>query len=181
MPAKENAVELDKRDMRKLAKMARNFPKEFRRAKGRAGSAMRGKMRKVMRVGGGIENVPKFRSMSEVTVALKSRKRNTVKKLGGKLTKAFAIQMFEKTKDGFSIGFLTAMEPYARAFQTGENRTLTKGEKGFMRNFGVKNQTTYNRPKRPVVDPFSRGAIKDLAVWTMRNVEKVLAENAVKE
>ena len=59
-------------DLRKLARLSRRFPRAVYKGMGRAGAVMRGKLRKVMRSGGGVEGVPKFAALDPVT--LKARR-----------------------------------------------------------------------------------------------------------
>jgi hypothetical protein len=168
-------ISYDKRDTNRLAKLAKRFPKETRKGIGRAGATLRSQMRKVMRVGGGIHGVPAFEGRDPATEDLAELKNPVPEKLGGKLAKSAAIQMFSKTKEGFTVGFLSALEPWARAFQVAETRTMTTLEKiRFIR--AGHDDTVYHRPARPVVDPFSRGARRQLLVWAVRNTEKILAE-----
>ncbi len=169
----QDAMTLDKADMRKLARLAARFPKETRKGMGRAGSTLRAKLRKVMRVGGGIEGVPKFDPRDPDTVELGELKNNFSNKLGGKLAVSSAIQMFNKTRGGFTIGFLSSLEPYARAFQSAETRVLAGGELKFFRVADVYSDF-YHRPARPVIAPFERGAKADLVKWALRNTEKIL-------
>lgn len=168
-------MRLDERKMRELARLSRRFPKETRRGMGRAGASLRGKLRKVMRKSGGIEGVPAFEPRDPDTLELGELKPDFINKLGGKLTKAYAIQMFNKTKSGFTVGFITALEPYARAFQVAETRVLTTGERiHFARSFV--DAALYNRPARPVLAPFERAARRDLIAWAIRNTEKILED-----
>jgi len=166
-------------DMLKLLRLQKEFPKETRRGQGRAGSTFRAKLRKVMRVGGGIENVPKFEAKDPDSLELGELKNDYIRKLGGKLSRSFAVQMFSKTKTGFTVGFLSAMEPYARAFQTSEARPFTKGEKIYLRRAGI-DAEVYYRPAREVISPFNKGAKKNLIRWTVRNTEKILEKNSKK-
>lgn len=166
-------------DMMKLLRLQKQFPKETRRGQGRAGATFRAKLRKVMRVGGGIEGVPKFEEKDPDSLELGELKSSYIRKLGGKLSKSFAIQMFSKTKTGFTVGFLTALEPYARAFQTSEARPFTKGEKIYLRRAGI-DTDVYYRPARPVISPFGKSAKADLIAWTVRNTEKILEKNSKK-
>lgn len=169
-------MRLDKDGMKRLARLSRRFPKETRRGMGRAGASLRGKLRKVMRTGGGLDGVPQFEPRDPDTFELGESKSEFSNKLGGKLAKAFAIQMFNKTKSGFTVGFLTALEPYARAFQVAETRTLTLGEKIYFARAGITDADLYHRPARPVIFPFQRAARRDLVAWAIRNTEKILAE-----
>ena len=100
-------------------------------------------------------------------------------RLGGKLAESFAIQMFSKTKQGFTVGFLTALEPWARAFQVSETRTMEWREKLYYLRAGIE-RDIYQRPARPVIDPFSETAQKDLIRWAVRHTEKILEKARAK-
>ena len=53
-------VTINKKDDAALKKLAKRFPKETYKGLGRAGATMRARLRKVMRLGGGVHGVPKF-------------------------------------------------------------------------------------------------------------------------
>jgi hypothetical protein len=165
---------------RALKSLSKDFPRETYRGIGRAGASVRAKLRKVMRSGGGVEDVPKFSPLAEETIVLKRisrRKKSRINKPGGVLTKASSIQMFNKRRGGFTVGFISALEPYARTFQEQEFRVLTDGEKRFYRIHDLLT-STYSRPARVVLKPFTRAVEKDLVAWAIRATEKLIEKKS---
>ena len=173
------AVELSKKEMRKLARLSTRFPRETYRGIGRAGATGKARLKKVMRVGGGVHGVPTFAPLDSDTEELSERKGDSNYKIGGKLAEGYAIQMYKNGKGAFTIGFLSAFEPYARPFQEDEVRPLVQGELFYFR-YSELESTIYARPARPVIAPFADQLGPDLLRWALRNTEKILEKNAAK-
>jgi len=168
-------VTINKSDSRRLRQLAKRFPKETYKGVGRAGAALRGQLRKIMRVGGGVHGVPKFEERDPVTEDLAELKNPVPEKLGGRLSKKEAIQMFSRTKGGFTVGFLSALEPWARAFQVEEARVMTEAERFRFLRAGH-DDSIYHRPARPVMEPFQVEARKNVLKWAIRNTEKIMEQ-----
>lgn len=176
-------VDFDKEGMRRLLALQRRFPRETYRGIGRAASTIRSKMRKVMKVGGGIEGVPKFDGLDEITEELRAQglvKRSVPNTVGGKLSEPSAIQMFKNGKGRFQVGFVTGLEPYAKMFQTSNVRQLKRSEAILFHRAGYRGASVYDRPARPVVEPFAERMGRDLTKWAIRNTEKILEKAAAK-
>jgi hypothetical protein len=166
---------------------AKVFPKEVRSAFGRVASTVRNRMRKAMRIGGGIHGVPPFPIHAAITNFLRG-----YHPIGGKLTLPHMIQAFKPKQDVQMIGFLTALDPYARAFQSASKRPFTKEERRMMYIRGIKGKEMehdgakwntglmefvrkgYDRPARPIVDPLVVNASPELPKWINGAFHKAL-------
>ena len=165
------AVTISALDKARLLNLLTTFPRETYRGLGRAGAAIRAKMRELMRSAGGSEGVEKFRPHSEWTIALHGDDR----KLGGKLAESSAIQMYRNNKAALSIGFISKLALWAEMFQEKEDRATTVDERRRLHRLGFKNvPQTYNRPARDLVDPFATHYNSDFVKWAIRNTEKIL-------
>lgn len=170
-------IKVNGSDMRRLMALSVRFPRAVYKGLGRAGAVYRGKLRKVMRSGGGTEGVPKFASLDPATLKVRRAYGSRVRKIGGSLAKASSIQMYRNSKAEFVVGFISALEPYARMIQTKETRSLARGEKlRIVRAGGV--ASGYNRPARDIIKPFSKGAGRDLARLALKLTNKILEKAA---
>jgi hypothetical protein len=138
---------------------------------------MRGKLRKVMRSGGGVEGVPRFGSLDPITLKARRAFGSRIRKIGGELAKSSAIQMYRNSKSEFVVGFVSALEPYARMIQTAESRTMTRNEKLRFRRAGIV-PSNYNRPAREIIAPFSKTAGRDLGRLALKLTNKILEKQA---
>ena len=170
---------LDKRSSLMLKRLSQRFPRQTYKGMGRAAASVRAKLRKVMRNGGGIEGVPEFNPADPDTDTLNEYFGREERKLGGKLTMSSAIQMFRNGRGNLTIGFITPLEAYARMFQTEDNRPLSEGERLIYRNAMV-DSDSYNRPARPILEPFSKAIRRDFLRWTIRATQKILQKEAKK-
>jgi len=163
-------MELDAASKAKLLYLLTAFPRETYRGLGRSASIIRGKIRKVMRKGGGIEGVAGFEPHSELTKVLHGNR-----KIGGMLAKSSAIQMYKNGKNAFTIGFISPLQQYAMDFQTAESRPMEKQERNLFYRKGVeKPLPEYNRPNRDVIQSFAHKYSGEFVRWTIRNTEKIL-------
>lgn len=170
-------------DLFRLRSLAKRFPRETYRGIGRAGSMLRGKMRKVMRKGGGIEGVKQFAPLSEVTLQArrKGKKGRVSKKAGGQLAKASSIQMFRTGKGRFQVGFISALEALATIFQTAEQRAMEPKEKRWLSlAAGIRGVQLYNRPARDLVRSMGPKAARDLTRNALEQTKKILKKAAKK-
>lgn len=172
-------MEIDKKQSRKLQRLAATFPRETYRGIGRAMASVRGKMRKVMRSGGGVEGVPKFAERDPDTEELAEFFDRDSRKTGGELAKTHAIQIYRNGKGNVEVGFLSALAAYARSFQTEDNHPLSEAEKRLFRVAGVDSEL-YTRPARPVIEPFSKAIRGEIVRMSLGAVEKILKKNASK-
>ena len=165
-------VHVNAADKARLFSLMVNFPRETYRGLGRSGATIRSKMRKLMSASGGTDGVHKFAAKDAWTGVI-----HPGRKLGGILSKAHAIQMKKEGKASITIGFLSALEPWAKAFQEKETRPMSAGERHMFHKLGfalVPN--TYARPARDMVEPFGLHYQSDLLKWAIRNTEKILAK-----
>jgi hypothetical protein len=159
---------------------AKAFPKEVRSAFGVVANTIARQMRKAMRVGGGVYGVPSFAPHNVLSTFLRGPR-----PIGGKLTLPHMIQAYKPKQDMQMIGFLTDLDPYARAFQTSSVRPFTKEERRMFYRRGIRGKQEeyagvkfnvrsaelasmragYNRPGRPVIDPVVANANPMLSKW----------------
>lgn len=125
-----------------------------------------------MASGGGRDGVGKFPAKDNWTIVA-----HPGRKLGGVLSKPHAIQMKKEGKSSITIGFLSALEPWAKAFQEKETRPMETAERRIFHKLGFAIvPDTYNRPARDMVEPFGAHYQSDLLKWAIRNTEKILAK-----
>jgi hypothetical protein len=168
-------VEIDPSDYARLNSMIKQFPRETYKAIGRVGSTVRGKMRAVMRSGGGVNGVPVFAGLSKDTLLRRKRFGGyRGKKPGGILRKSFAIQMFRKGKGALQIGFVDGLRPYAEEFQKSQARQMEKAERRMFYIAGADKGIMYNRPARPVLVPFTRYIRPFISGWLTGAMDKIL-------
>lgn len=165
------SVSINFADKARLLALLTSFPRETYRGFGRAGAAIRTKLRKLMRMGGGADGVDAFKDRNEWTVAL-----HPDRKLGGKLAQSSAIQMFRENKTTLTVGFVSGLKPYAEPFQEAESRATTPQERHIFHKLGFKTvPSIYNRPARRLIEPFGVHYQTDFLKWAIRNTEKILA------
>jgi hypothetical protein len=163
-------IHINAADKLRLFQLLADFPRETYRGMGRAGAAIRGKMRKLMRSGGGADGVEKFAPHDPVTSA-----KYGAGKLGGVLRNSYMIQMYKNGKASTTIGFISKMAGLAKMFQESETRPFEIGEKRFLHRMGVNTvPDTYDRPARDMVEPFAKHYESDFIKWAIRNTEKIL-------
>ena len=131
-----------------LRDLARTFPGEINRAVRGAGLRLRDRMRKDVRDG---RPPLSFRPLDTLTVRLRSA--TDPKGYGGMLNKTITSQ---PTGSGVTVGWPVGLTQWAEAFQTAERRMTTPAERRRIYVKGLQAQPEYNRPARPVMEPFSR-------------------------
>ena len=163
-------IHINAADKLRLFQLLADFPRETYRGMGRAGAAIRGKMRKLMKSGGGADGVETFAPHDAVT-----SQKFGAHKLGGRLAQSHMIQMYKNSKASTTIGFISAMSGLAKMFQESEVRPFEIGEKRFLHRMGVNIvPDTYDRPARDMVEPFAKHYESDFIKWAIRNTEKIL-------
>lgn len=166
-------ITVNQSDIARFNRLAAAFPKESYKGLGRAASVFRARMRKIMKSGGGLHGVEKFPAHAPETMALNAFEgKDNV--LGGKLAKSSSIQMYRKNKGEFTIGFISALQGYASAFQDPENRAMDKNEKLRFWRAGVR-RSMYSRTSRPLLEPFSADVRTSLIDLAIKNTEKILS------
>jgi hypothetical protein len=156
-------------DAARLMRLLVSFPRETYRGLGRAGAAIRSKMRKLMRRGGGSDGVSKFRPLNYLTTGV-----HPGRPMGGKLSQPSAIQMYRQGKGALVIGFVSALVGWAKPFQESENRAFTKGERYFFHKYGLQTPERYVRPARNMVEPFAEYYRKEFVEWALKATNKIL-------
>lgn len=111
----------------RVRELARLFPAEVARASARAGAAYRGRMRALMRAGGGLHGVPRFAPLSQLSIALRGRRLP-----GGKLAAPAAIQLRAFSAGGFQVGWLSALDGWSVPFQESKVGMIDKAARHAM-------------------------------------------------
>lgn len=172
-------IHADPKCAAQFKQLSAQFPNEMRRANGRAASIVRGKLRSVMKSGGGTNGVPGFVSLHALTVTLRNGRTDA----GGKLADSRSIVMFRRG-NAQVVGWPGSLAGFASAFQESQTREMVKDEICHLyRNSGWTHDRidrTFARPARPVVDPLMRGVSKDYPRWVMGAATKLINKTLTK-
>lgn len=146
---------------RTLSRLERETPKTLRSAARGAATRAQNRLKKLMRVGGGVYGVPSFAPLSAMTVAI-GRYTGTI---GGVLAGKDKIVKF-KNGDGWVIGWPDRLAGWAGGWQRAEKYLFDARQKAWLHidkpglnGFHIPDY--YDRPARPIIDPFTQ----HLADW----------------
>lgn len=168
-------IEYDAAAEKHFANIGRMFPREMYRAFGQVGSIVLRRMKKQMAdIGKGGVGVGMLAAQpkSWITEAL-----HPGRPLGGVLAKPHTMQMFKVSDGVLTVGWLSSLDGWAKAFQSPESREFTTPERAMMHRRGVdirKWGSTYVRPPRPVVAPIAEAARPEYADWLNSAVRKLI-------
>lgn len=149
------ALEFTGESKRLLARLERETPRTFRAAHAAAATRAQNRLRKLMRVKGGMYGVPKFAERHELTGMLWPER-----KFGGMLSEKAQIVKYRKG-DGQVIGWVDRLAEWASAHQGPLRYEFEPWQKSYFhrkagaRLKGYKIPAYYSRPARPVIDPFA--------------------------
>lgn len=174
----EVIVRVDRETSAQLRTLAQMFPRQVYQGMGRAGAAMRGKLRRAMKNSGG-EGVPQLASLSMISRQLRDR---TIP--GGRLVYPEKIQMYKRGRSALTVGFISPVARYAEELQEPETRAYAKHERAYMhRRLGGAIPTQYSRPARPIITPFAVEQNQHFSKWVLgaavKCIEKHLARKGL--
>lgn len=146
---------------RTLSRLERETPRTFRAAQRAAATRAQNRLRKVMRQGGGVYGVPSFAPLNSLTIQIG----RYTGPIGGVLAEKDKIVKF-RNGDGWVIGWPDRLAGWAGGWQRSEKYLFNDVQRRWMhinhRSLdGVKLPAYYDRPARPIIDPFTQ----HLADW----------------
>jgi len=151
------ALEFRGDEYRELSRLERSVPKTFRAAHGIAANRAANVLRNVMQRGGNEKyGVPAFAARQWLTLAIRGAK----SRAGGVLAERRRIVRFRRGA-GQVIGWPDRLAAWASCYQDAVRRPAPVGERRGLyvrygrRLGGAKVPTWYEKPARPVIDPFT--------------------------
>lgn len=142
---------------RELSRLERKTPRAFRAAHGIAANRAANALRNVMQRGGNEKyRVPTFAARHWLTLAIRGAK----SRAGGVLADRRRIVRFRRG-EGQVIGWPDRLASWASTYQDAVRRPVTRGERRGLYAFygrrlgGAKVPDWYEKPARPVVEPFT--------------------------
>lgn len=170
------------------SRMVSDIPKLWRRAYGRVANALQQKFRKVMRVGGGVEGVPKFRDFEEFTKELREKRGIASRRMGGILANPRNIVKF--LRNGAQvIGWPDSLADWSAKFQEGrtdsyeESRFSDPSWRAGKHRLGIRDvPRAYVHNERMVLEPwFIDYARRYLGEWANGAYYKMVADMMIKQ
>ncbi len=173
------ALEFDAESKALLKRLERDTPRTFRAAHAAAATRAQKRLRKVMRVGGGLYGVPAFAPRHEMTLLLHP---NT--KPGGMLADKTVIQK-GRVGDGQWIGWVDRLTEWASVYQGAGRYPFEDWQRSALhRNNrsldGYHIPEYYDRPPRMVIDPFSADLAAEFPKMVIEMYEKICARRMKK-
>ena len=158
-------------------KLAAMFPREARRAQGRAANTVKRKMIAAMKKGGGTKDVPRLAPKHAITIALTGDR-----PIGGLLAEPNRIVAFRRGETQI-VGWPNGLEKAGSRFQSGATRPMEDAERRYLYLRMAKKTGTrpakispiYMRPERPVVMPLGESVAKDYPRWMLSSLTKQVA------
>lgn len=168
------SLEFTGESKRTLAALERETPITFRAALAGAATRVQNRLRKVMRVAGGVYGVPKFAPRSEMTLLMRPGS-----KPGGILADKGNILKWRKG-DGQMIGWVDRLAAWASGIQGASRYEFQDWQKSMLhRNYpalkAFKIPEYYERPARMVIDPFAEHVSGEFAELVRERYEVLCA------
>ena len=180
------SIEISFKDLERWARRQLiDTPKLMQRSFGRACSALRGKLVKVMKNAGGVEGVPKFKDFEDFTKELRAKTgRNSP--MGGALADRTNIVAYKK--NGWQIiGWPNDLADWAVNFQDGIGSKQydpfqNDDDRRFWHRLGIANipRAYVHNPRRVIPEPFGAYVDKYLIRWAKGAFYKELARQMQK-
>ena len=173
------ALEFTGESKRHLARLERETPRTFRAAHAAAAKHARNRLRKALRMGGGMYGVPKFAAHHQMTTLL-----HPGRQMLGILADKNNIVMYRKG-DGQVIGWVDGgngtgnLTAWASAVQ-GAARYEFEGwqKRALHRNYraldGYTIPSYYDRPARPVIGPFAARLQRLFPIMVLAEFDKAV-------
>ena len=157
----------------------------WRRAYGRACSALKGRFSKIVRNAGGVEGVPKFRDFEDFTRELRAKRGTSSRPMGGVLANKANIVAFKR--NGWQvIGWPDNLAERAVNFQDGvggQDQLNNAGWRRGIHKLGIRDipRDYAHNPRRVLPEPFGSEVKKHLQEWAQGAYYKELAKLMQKE
>lgn len=180
-------LEVSFRDLSRWAQRSRvDAARLYNRSFGRACSALRAKMQKVVSRAGGVEGVPKFADFEEFTRELRTVRNNSAP-MGGILAEKHVIVSYKR--DGAQvIGWPDNLAEWAVKFQDGiggasSEAMFTDPERRYhLHRLGIRDipREYVHNPRRVLPEPFGSYVQRHLEEWARGAFYKELARQMAK-
>ena len=157
----------------------------WRKAYGRACSALKSRFRKVMTNAGGVEGVPKFRDFEAFTNELRDKRGTSSRPMGGVLANKANIVAFKR--NGWQIiGWPDNLADWAVNFQDGvggQSQLDSPTWRHGVHKLGIRDipRSYAHNPRRVIPQPFGSEVKKHLDEWARGAYYKELAKLMQKE
>ena len=152
----------------------------WRRAYGRACSALKGRFSKIVRNAGGVEGVPKFHDFEEFTQELRAKRGTSSRPMGGVLANKANIVSFKR--NGWQvIGWPDRLADWAVKFQDGtggQDQLDNAGWRHSVHKLGIRDipRAYAHNPREVIPEPFGAEVKKHLQEWARGTYYKELAK-----
>lgn len=172
-------MEFDAESKALMKRLERDTPRTFRAAHGAAATRAQNRLRKVMKVGGGVYGVPTFAPRHEMTTLLRP---NT--KPGGILAEKSVIKK-GRLGDGQWIGWVDRLAEWASVYQGATRYAFDPWQKSALHRAnraldGYHIPSFYDRPARMVIDPFAAHLSAEFPKMVIEMYEKMVARRQKK-
>lgn len=175
-------VEMDPRTPKTMNQLARQFPREMRRAQGRAASIVARKMRSAMRRMGN-KDTGKLEPLSELRLAL-----HPDMPAGGKLaTQATQLIKVQRRGGSIYVGFIPALDGVASRWQDGGSSPMTDRTRRALRIMlahgarrDVQVPHVADQPQRHVIAPIAKVAAREYPRWVESAAAKLIDKTLTK-
>ncbi|MBQ1428033.1 MAG: hypothetical protein IIZ06_00045 [Kiritimatiellae bacterium] len=168
-------------------RMGRDEPRVWRRAYGRALSALKSQFRRVVQNAGGVEGVPKFKDFESFTRELRA-KTNRTSPMGGVLAEKSRIVSFKRNGWQY-IGWPDNLAKWAVNFQdavggrAAEDFLDEPKSRARLHRMGIKDvpRSYSHNPRRIIPEPFGAHVKAHLEEWARGAYYKMLAKEMSKK
>lgn len=177
------ALEVSFKELEKWASVNKaKTPKLIRQSFKGAVNGLTGKFREIMRKGGGINNVPKFKDFEDFTKSLREVRGISRRRMGGKLAEKQSITAFKRGGWQY-IGWPDRLHEWSAKFQeaTGNNDLSNNRFRHWLHSRGIHDiPHSYTHNPREVVKPFQKYVDQNLKKWARDILMKTLARQYAK-
>lgn len=173
------ALEFTGESRRHLARLERETPRTFRAAHASAATHAQNRLRKVMKDGGGKYGVPPFAPRHQMTSLL-----HPGRQAGGLLADRGMIVKFRRG-DGQVIGWVDRVAQWASCYQGAARYEFEAWQRASLHRLnraldGYHIPTWYDRPARPVIDPFAAQLANEFPGMVLEAFDKAVARRLKK-
>lgn len=164
-------------------------PRLWHRSFGRACAGLKRQLLKVMKAGGGLEGVPKFRDFEDFTKQIREKRGISSRPMGGILTDKGSIVAFKRPNGDQVVGWPDGMEKLVNAFQEGLGGSVAESwftdpdlRRSWHRDGYRDIPPSYVHNSRMILRPYFEDHVKKhLDEWAEKNYFKELARQMKKQ